>query len=116
MKKMIYATLIGLAGGVAQAKDVELFGEYGCDSFEIQQARLQLATSVFRVSALKAQGLDSASDRVAQDDASKAMVDMSNRHCKQLTGTYKQISAKKLPGGTAIQIQYDKSTTLWVMQ
>jgi hypothetical protein len=44
------------------------------------------------------------------------MVDMSKRHCKQLTGTYKQIGARKLPGGTAIQIQYDKATTLWVMQ
>lgn len=112
------ALMLGLAfaASMAQAKDVELFSDYGCESFEIQEARLQLATTVFRFSAMKAQGMESPESKSFQMDASQAMVDVSKRYCKQLTGTYKQLGTKKLPGGMAIQVQYDKATTLWVMQ
>ena len=115
-----YAALLALAlaSGLAMAEGMprQFTKEQACDSYQTQEARLQLFNGVMAATALQDQGRGTPQIASAKAEAIQALIDISKKFCREITGTYTATDARALGDGTQIQIQFDKRTRLWVMQ
>lgn len=98
------------------AREVQLYGDYGCELYAIQLQRLDLMETISLNMQAKGKGLETADSKRKADAAVKEMVSVSNTSCRPLKGRFKVLEVRPAGGGNALRVQLPKDRYLWVLQ
>lgn len=114
--RIALAFLMASLAMAANARTVKLAGDYGCGLISFQLDRLDAIKVVATELDLRSKGKSTPELKQAADKATADLVRISKENCRPVTGSYKVVETRAVPGGTALRIEPSITESLWVLE